>query len=489
MKSYGSFFGLVFTSMLLGILPAWSQDQPDGFASVSGMGLETTTGGQGGDVVLVQTLADLQTHAQSPDPLILLVNGVIETEEWAEVNVSSNKTIVGYGDDATLKNIELHLIDIQNVIIRNLTIRDSYVMGDWDGKTNDYDAIQADNTHHLWIDHCHLAHCGDGLMDLRHACDHVTVSWVHLSNHNKAFGIGWTEENDWRMTIHHCWFDATGTRNPSFGNGFGHLYNNYLNGINSYGNLARGDAQLVIENSYYYRVNEPLGISDNGIIFSSGNLFENCWLNQEGNTAEMPFDPAGYYEYTLDPAESVDSIVPAGAGTHASIGDQYTQSMDKHDLTVSVAGGMGEIIPGNGRFIDGGLVRIQAVPEEGWLFDHWSGDLEGTSSDTTLLMDRDKFVSAHFMEDTTQQTAVDRVNSETPVSYGFVPATGDLLVRSRTVKELQIAVYSLDGRMVYMSGHTVPRQLRIPLGHLPEGLYILRFEADHAVSTGRIILP
>lgn len=439
--------------------------------------------------MLVQTLADLLTHAQSADPLVLLVNGVIETEEWTEVDVSSNKTIVGYGDDATLKNIELHLIDVQNIIIRNLTIRDSYVMGDWDGKTNDYDAIQADNTHHLWIDHCHLARCGDGLMDLRKACDYVTVSWVHLSNHNKAFGIGWTEENDWRMTIHHCWFDATGTRNPSFGNGFGHLYNNYLNGITTYGNLARGDAQLVIENSSYYRVNEPLGLSDNGVIFSSGNLFENCWENQEGNVVDTPFDPSDHYEYTLDPASKVDSIVPAGSGPDAYIGDQYTQSMIKHELTVSVSGGLGEIIPGSGQFIDGGLIRVRAVPEEGWLFDHWSGDLQGKSSDTTLLMDRTKTIFAHFIEDTTQNTGTLPGKTEIPLSFSFSETYRELQVRTRDVQELRLGIYSMDGRMVYSSNHTEPRQLGILLGHLPKGLYILHFRADGRISTGKIILP
>ena len=101
--------------------------------------------------------------------IFIIVKGLIDcSTAWREIKVNSNKTIVGCvngADSATLKNVELNIINKHNVIIRNLIIRDSFVS--WDGKETDNDAVQADSTDHLSIDHCWFTHCDDGLIDLR----------------------------------------------------------------------------------------------------------------------------------------------------------------------------------------------------------------------------------------------------------------------------------------------------------------------------------
>ncbi|MFB6320600.1 T9SS type A sorting domain-containing protein [Saccharicrinis sp. FJH54] len=318
------FFLLIILTNLQGLA---AQDKPDGFAAVSGLGLETTTGGEGGDVVIADTYAKFNTYARSSRPYIIIVKGVLEASSWQEIDVNSNKTIIGHGTDATLKNMELHIINKQNIIIRNLIIRDSYVEGDWDGKTNDNDAIQADNSHHMWIDHCFFTHCGDGLIDLRHGTDYVTVSYTKLSNHNKTFGIGWITEGednpDFHLTLHHLWIDSTNQRNPSFDMGYGHLYNNYLSNISSYGNLARGDARVIVENSVFEKVNDPLKISDAAVLYEDGNQFISCSGSQNGNASLLPFSLDTFYTYTLDPTNQVKEIVTAQAGPQQNISDQY----------------------------------------------------------------------------------------------------------------------------------------------------------------------
>lgn len=307
------------------IIPGNSQDKPDGFASVNGKGLSTTTGGAGGETVTVSTFDDLKRYAAVSEPYTILVDGTITPPNKGDaVNVTSNKTIVGLGDDATLYQIELHIILQRNIIIRNIINRDSYVEGNWDCKDTDWDGIQADSCHQLWIDHCWFTHNCDGLIDLRKSCDYVTVSWVHLSNHNKAFGIGWTENTDFRMTIHHCWFDNTNQRNPSFDMGMGHLYNNYISDIASYGNLARGKARVIIENSFYEDSNNPVQISDEAILYVSGLQFTGCSGSTSGNTATPPFDINQYYTYTLDETSEVKRVVTAGVGPKTEIGEQYT---------------------------------------------------------------------------------------------------------------------------------------------------------------------
>ena len=303
---------------------AFSQAPADGFAAVSGKGLSTTTGGEGGKIVTVATFDDFRKYAESSEPYIILVKGrITPPSKGYGVNVKSNKTIVGLGTDATLYQIELHIMQQQNIIIRNIINRDSYVEGNYDCKDTDWDGIQADGCHHLWIDHCWFTHNCDGLIDLRHACDYVTVSWVHFSNHNKTFGLGWTEETDFRTTIHHCWFDSTNQRNPSFDMGIGHLYNNYVSDVTSYGNLARGEARVIIENSYFENTKNPVQISDNAKLFISGLQFSGCTGSNSGNVSTPPYDLQSYYSYSLDSTNIVKALVSAYSGPIEGMGEWY----------------------------------------------------------------------------------------------------------------------------------------------------------------------
>ena len=67
------------------------------------------------------------------------------------------------------------------------------------------------------------------------------VSWNHLVQNNKTFGIGWTSNVTARVTLHHNWFQNTNSRNPSADNiALCHMYNNYLQDITGYGNYVRG---------------------------------------------------------------------------------------------------------------------------------------------------------------------------------------------------------------------------------------------------------
>lgn len=315
-------FALLILLPLVGgaIGPSPWPDRADGFASVNALGQDGTTGGAGGRVVTVRTQADLERYAALPEPIVLRVEGKIEIAPFGKkVNVASDKTIVGVGADAAILRGGFRLLGVKNVIVRNLTIRDGFVEGDWDGKTNDHDAIQIDDSHHVWIDHCHLTRMGDGLIDLRKTTDYVTVSWCVLSDHNKAFGIGWTPSADrLRITIHHTWIRGTFQRNPSFDNGTGHLYNNYLQDIKGYGNYARGRAKLVVENSVFENVRNPLQRDATAELVARGNRLTTTAGRDEPRGAA--FDPAALYPYSLDPTDRVPELLKAKAGPQPDIG-------------------------------------------------------------------------------------------------------------------------------------------------------------------------
>ncbi|KAH7165224.1 pectin lyase fold/virulence factor [Dactylonectria macrodidyma] len=289
---------------------------PDGFASLNG----GTTGGSGGEIVTVSTQEDLEKYAAAEGKYVIKVAGTITiTPKGTEVVVVSDKTIVGIGADAEINEGGFNLQNQANVIFRNIKIGNTYVEGDEEGKTQDWDGIQMDNCTNIWIDHVHLEHGGDGLIDSRKDTTFLTVSWTILRNHNKAFGIGWTDNAVSQVTIHHNFFDETTQRNPSVDNvKYAHLYNNYLVGQTSYGHYARGETEMRMENCYFEDVKNPITMDDTAKLDASGNVFDGTSGTTAENSGDV-FDPADFYEYTLDAAEDVPTVVGEGAGRQASI--------------------------------------------------------------------------------------------------------------------------------------------------------------------------
>ncbi|WP_455569220.1 pectinesterase family protein [Streptomyces milbemycinicus] len=299
-------------------------DKPDGFAATAG----GTTGGAGGKVVTVRTQQDLTTYASAPDPYIIRIAGSIDVSPFgSDIIVASNKTLIGVGTTGEIVHGELHLNPgTHNVIIRNLTIRDSYVEGDWDGKTQDFDAIQMDTVHHVWIDHNTLTHMGDGLLDIRKDSDYITVSWNVFKNHNKAFGLGWTDNVTTNITVHHNWFTGIKQRSPSIDNAaHAHLYNNYLSAqyrdedpVWTYGNWSRGRTQMVIENSYYDNIRNPYQADETAELVQRGSIARDTTGRHD--TRGEAFDPRDFYPYRLDPAAAVPALVKKFSGPQSSLG-------------------------------------------------------------------------------------------------------------------------------------------------------------------------
>ncbi|MEU0803991.1 pectinesterase family protein [Streptomyces sp. NPDC005970] len=299
-------------------------DKPDGFAATAG----GTTGGAGGKVVTVRTQQDLTAYASAPDPYIIRIAGSIDVDPFgSDIVVTSNKTLIGVGSTAEIVHGELHLNPgTHNVIIRNLTIRDSYVEGDWDGKTQDFDAIQMDSVHHVWIDHNTFTRMGDGLLDIRKDSDYVTVSWNVFKDHNKALGLGWTDNVTTNITLHHNWFTGIKQRSPSIDNAaHAHLYNNYLSAqyrdedpVWTYGNWSRGRTKMVIENSYYDGIRNPYQADETAELVQRGSIARDTTGRHD--TRGEAFDPRDFYPYRLDPAAAVPALVKRFSGPQSGLG-------------------------------------------------------------------------------------------------------------------------------------------------------------------------
>ncbi|KQX48047.1 MULTISPECIES: pectinesterase family protein [unclassified Streptomyces] len=346
--AYGSVFGLgpgEKGKAAAAEVPAWATAAADGFASVNALGQNGTYGGRNGRTVTVTSLADLEKYATAAEPYVIVVADTIDVvPAGKEIKVSSDKTIIGSGTRGHIVGGGFFLGQgVHNVIIRNLTIRDSY-QGVWNDKEHDFDAIQMDGAHHVWIDHNDLRHTADGLIDVRKDSTYVTVSWNRLSNSNKAFGIGWTPNLATDITVHHNWIRETEQRNPSTDNAaHAHLYNNLMEDVpgtsitSSYGNYARGRTRMLLENSVFQGMNNPVIKDATAILVQRGNVFSGTSGRNErgGGTA---FDPRTYYGYTLDAVGDVPARVKAEAGPRTSLGRAITAAAVARTLTVAKDG-------------------------------------------------------------------------------------------------------------------------------------------------------
>jgi len=301
------------------VLPA---DTLIGWASLNG----GTTGGEGGTVVTVTNQSELESYASGSAKYIIQIEGTIEVTPYGkEINIGSNKTILGIAGNATIKGGGLGIKNVNNVIVRNLIIRDTYET--WEGKDTDYDGIEINNSKNVWIDHCEITHCDDGAIDVKNAADFVTISWTRFYNHNKVMLIGAGDDatqdiDHLNTTVHHCWFDGNGDnglgqRLPRGRFGKIHVFNNYYNDIIYSGAMAGFDADMQIENNYFLNTPDPHPVvggptgGDNKMK-ASGNIYVNS--NGRRDERGTAFNPAEYYSYTLHDAGDIPLLVMSNAG-------------------------------------------------------------------------------------------------------------------------------------------------------------------------------
>ncbi|KAL2933547.1 putative pectate lyase 12 [Bienertia sinuspersici] len=168
-------------------------------------------GGKGGEFYVVTDPSD--DDAVNPKPGTLRY-AVIQTEPlWItfasdmiihlsqELIFNSYKTVDGRGVDVHITGggcITLQYIN--NVIITNIHVHHCYQSGNamvrsspthYGHRTlSDGDGISIFGSKDLWIDHCSLSHCKDGLIDIIMGSTGITVSNNHFSHHNEVMLLG-----------------------------------------------------------------------------------------------------------------------------------------------------------------------------------------------------------------------------------------------------------------------------------------------------------
>jgi pectate lyase len=288
-----------------------------------------TTGGEGGAEVVVDTLAKLKLYLGLSEPYVVKVLGTISGNET--VRVRSNKSILGIGGDARLRGLGLQIGwnsefgQIGNVIIRN--VRFEKARAPIDGVVIGYGAKN------VWIDHCdfssdreHGVDFYDGLLDINHGSDLVTVSWNRFHDHYKTSLVGNSDDLEAEdaghltVTYHHNSFLNSGGRNPSVRFGLVHVFNNDYRDLDDYAIASRMNAQVAVEGNWFENVNRPIR-ADASLSPVAGqvsgvdtNVFLNCTPSSITSAPSTWVPP---YAYPLDPIALVPGLVAqwAGVGT------------------------------------------------------------------------------------------------------------------------------------------------------------------------------
>jgi pectate lyase len=316
-----------------GSLPIPCPDELVGFAAT---GSGTTGGGSGTPVVVNATDPDafskLTTYANEkmPGPLVIEVTGIIAFPGpddagsiTAQVRVSSDKTILGIGTNSGLTGGGLNLTGSSNVIIKNLVI----------SKAAATDAISLNGSTNIWIDHCDLssvrdADAGsyDGLIDITHASDFVTISWTRYHDHRDTGIVGHSDSNGvedmpaLHITYHHDLFTDV-MAGPRIRFGSVHVFNVYFQGVGAYAVASTMGALVMVDDTYFKNIPAPAwpvtttlaDAAADGTVWLSNNATDASDNQNNLTTRAMQWTPP--YAYVPDSVASVPALVAACAGT------------------------------------------------------------------------------------------------------------------------------------------------------------------------------
>ncbi|PMD64156.1 polysaccharide lyase family 1 protein [Hyaloscypha bicolor E] len=278
--------------------------------------------GHGGTVTTVSTLAQftaVANNAKNNDiiPRIIVVSGTITSA--TQVRIGSNKTIIGL-PGAKFVGIGLFVWKQNDVILRNIISQD-VLAPNGDGIT-----IQA--SRNVWVDYCEfysdLTHDKDyynGLVDISHASEWVTISNTYLYDHWKASLIGHSNNDAVIDTGHlhvtqcnNYWLNI-GSRTPSLRYGLGHIFNSYFENMNT-GINSRDGAQILVQGNVFSNVTEPIAALYS---HSTGhaNVFD-TYLGGVANTAPVGTLSATSMPYSyslLGFANVIKSVVQTAGAT------------------------------------------------------------------------------------------------------------------------------------------------------------------------------
>jgi pectate lyase len=250
------------------------------------------------------------------------------------VRVGSNKTVIGLGHGATLKNAELDLSGSSNVILRNLSIED--VAPDINGKGDGITIWPGD---HIWIDHVTLRNLGHAYIPIHSSWDEendqalsVEAGYITLT-HNRFDGHvagACNQKSDYvlgtsrnpALTLAYNWFEGTSARNGYlFGPGtWAHVFNNYWSDIDHAGLSVACGALALAQGNVFENTISALYNDDDGVSswkFCKTGLFGTLYAPlADGGDERNLIDPGSTLNLHEQPTDGAGLMLPVRQAGH-----------------------------------------------------------------------------------------------------------------------------------------------------------------------------
>jgi len=162
-----------------------------------------------------------------------------------------------------------------------------------------------------------------------------------------------------------------------------------------------------------YQLSTSVVPEDGGTISPSGGTFK--------GKVTLVATPGKYYTFTgwAGAASGDANPLTVIMNSDKQIVAQFTQKTYNLLVQTNPSSG-GTVQPSVGTFEAGGQVKVTATPSAGYRFDRWGDSITGTASQTTILMDSDKSVTANFIRQYRLQLTGE------PIEAGGVPSLAGL---------------------------------------------------------------
>ncbi|KAL7103346.1 hypothetical protein ACP275_08G173800 [Erythranthe tilingii] len=196
------------------------------------------------------TQGTLRHAAIQDEPLWIIFDRDMTVQLKQELMMNSYKTIDGRGFNVEISNGPCVTIQgVTNIIIHGVYIHNCVPAGNGVVATgshsyqlrgiSDGDGISIFGARDIWVDHCALSNCRDGLIDVVSGSTGITISNNYMFDHNEAMLMGHSDDfladKNMQVTIAFNYFgEGLVQRIPRCRHGYFHIVNNVYTGWKMY---------------------------------------------------------------------------------------------------------------------------------------------------------------------------------------------------------------------------------------------------------------
>jgi hypothetical protein len=246
------------------------------------------------------------------------------------------------------------------------------------------------------------------------------------------------------------------------------------------------------ENGGYSVENPPFESSDvwNGWVIITGRdgsiIRSDVYCQDEVNTATE-------YGCIIDKGYVIFNDTDAQGDTEVGVlkivFDSIPGSGTKYELTSSSSTG-GSIFPEGTNSCEAYTIApVVATADEGYVFDHWSGDLTGSENPRAVVMDSDKNITAHFVLSTGSISNIADVDN---MSTYPNPAIGEKVNIQIPAGEgmVNIELTDLNGRLIVSRNELVSGNgvVQLSINNIESGIYIISVCSDNFRHQQKLII-